>query len=81
MESQSLQQSVKPETLEIIKQLKAEGSFDKFRKDCFAEIIAQPQFHDLTKNVEDYVLRFLKEQKPNSKKSLIRDKLRRSLNE
>lgn len=70
-----------PEILETVKQLKANGSFDQFRKDCFSEIVTLPKYHDLTKQVEDYVIRFLKEQKPNSKKSIIRDKLRRSLNE
>lgn len=81
MEQSQDRPQINPETLEVVKQIKANGSFDKFRKDCFADIIAQPQFHDLSKSVEDYVVRFLKEQKPNSKKSFIRDKLRRSLNE
>ena len=31
----------KSEILDIIKSLKANGSFDQFRKDCFAEILTQ----------------------------------------
>jgi len=69
------------EILDTVKQLKANGSFDQFRKDCFSDIITLPEYQELTKQVEDYVIRFLKDQKPNSKKSLIRDKLRLSLNE
>lgn len=31
----------KSEILDIIKSLKVNGSFDQFRKDCFAEILTQ----------------------------------------
>jgi hypothetical protein len=34
----------KTEILDIIKSLKANGSFDQFRKDCFAEILTQVTF-------------------------------------
>jgi hypothetical protein len=77
----ALDADTKSEILDIPKQIKANGSFDKFRRDCFNEITAQAGFLSLQKQVEDFVLNFLSEQKPNSKKSLVREKLRRTLNE
>lgn len=77
----SLDADTRSEILDIPKQIKANGSFDKFRKDCFKEITAQPAFANLQKQVEDFVHKFLREQNPNSKKSLIREKLRRQLTE
>jgi hypothetical protein len=77
----SIDQNLKSEIQDIVKQLKANGSFDQFRKDCFGEIIAQPRFNELTKSLEDFVFKFLREQKQNVKKNLIRENLRQSLNE
>lgn len=76
-----LDADTKSEILDIPKQIKANGSFDKFRKDFFNEVTSQPGFLNLQKQVEDFVLKFLREQKPNAKKSLVREKLRRTLNE
>lgn len=69
------------ETLDVVKQLKVNGKFDQLRKDCFAKITSQPEYQTLTKQVEHYVLEFLRKQKPNSKKSIVRENLRRNLNE
>ena len=77
----SLDADTRSEILNIPKQIKANGSFDKFRKDCFNEITAQPGFVSLQKQTEDFVHKFLRDQNPNAKKSLIREKLRRTLTE
>ena len=82
MDAGNMDHNIKVEILDVVKQLKANGSFDQFRKDCIAEIIAQPDYQELTKHVEEFVFKFLREQKQlNNQKSLIRDNLRRSLNE
>lgn len=94
----------KTEILDIIKSLKANGSFDQFRKDCFAEILTQvtysymfifllkiyiifnlhlqkQTFQNLKKTVEEFVVNYLNDLKPNSqtKKTVLRDNVRRLL--
>jgi hypothetical protein len=36
--------SVKTYVLDVVKEFKSNGNFDKFRKECFNEIIAQVDF-------------------------------------
>ncbi len=73
--------SLNKPVLDIVKEFKANGNFDQFRKDCFSEITSQPSFHTLSKNVEDLVQKFLREQSHSLRKNDMRDLLRRKLNE
>ena len=66
---------------DIVKEFKANGNFDQFRKDCFAEITAQSSFQTLSKSVDDMVQKFLREQNQSLRKNEMRDLLRRKLNE
>lgn len=66
---------------DIVKEFKANGNFDQFRKDCFAEMSAQTSFDNLGKNADDIVQRILKEQSHSLRKNEMRDFIRRKLNE
>jgi hypothetical protein len=66
---------------EIVKEFKANGNFDQFRKDCFVEMSAQTSYESLGKNADDIVQRLLKEQSHSLRKNEMRDFIRRKLNE
>ena len=66
---------------EIVKEFKAYGNFDQFRKDCFVEMSAQTSYESLGKNADDIVQRLLKEQSHSLRKNEMRDFIRRKLNE
>jgi hypothetical protein len=66
---------------DIVKEFKANGNFDQFRKDCFTEITSQPSFEQLTLTVDDLVQKFLREQSQYLRKHEMRDLLRRRLND
>jgi hypothetical protein len=66
---------------EIVKEFKANGNFDQFRKDCFVEMSAQTSYESLGMNADDIVQRLLKEQSHSLRKNEMRDFIRRKLNE
>ena len=73
--------NLKNSIADIVKEFKANGNFDQFRKDSFSEIISQSSFQNLVKTTEDYVQKILREQSHITKKNDLRDLLRRRLNE
>lgn len=66
---------------DIVKEFKANGNFDQFRKDCFTEITSQSSFESLGKTVDEIVQKLLREHSQNLRKNEMRDFLRRKLNE
>ncbi|RMZ99089.1 biorientation of chromosomes in cell division 1-like 1 [Brachionus plicatilis] len=84
MDSSHNQQNLKPVVSDVIKEFKADGHFDRLRKDCFSEITSQQLFKNLNKNIEDYVKKFLEDQEKLGiplRKNDTRDTLRRKLYE
>lgn len=72
-----------PDILNYVRQLKANGTFDQFRKECLSEMEAKSEFKTLKSNVETFVQEYLSEQTWNSllKKSDIRENLRKKISE
>lgn len=67
----------------IVGQLKSQGIFDEFRRDCIADFDTKPAYQNLRQRVEIYVSKFLSEQTwcTDLNKNQVRDNLRRSINE
>lgn len=67
----------------IVYELKSHGIFDKFRKDCLADVDTKPAYQNLRQRVETSVSTFLCSQKwkPELNKNQLREKLRRSMQE
>jgi hypothetical protein len=72
-----------PDILALVRQLKANGTFDQFRKECLSDMEAKPEFKTFKAKVETFVHEHLAEHTWNSllKKSDIRENLRKKISE
>lgn len=68
---------------QIVYELKSHGIFDQFRKDCLADVDTKPAYQNLRQRVESAVSLFLDSQKwkPEMNKNLLREKLRKNMQE
>ncbi|RZC34175.1 biorientation of chromosomes in cell division protein 1-like 1 [Asbolus verrucosus] len=67
----------------IVYELKSQGIFDQFRKECFADVDTKPAYQNLRQRVEGSVTAFLKEQswRPDMNKNQVREMLRKTITE
>ncbi|KAG8227185.1 hypothetical protein J437_LFUL003391 [Ladona fulva] len=67
----------------IVCQLKSNGIFDQFRKECIADVDTKPAYQNLRQRVEGSVSSFLSNQewKPDLNKNQLRDSLRKNIHE
>lgn len=67
----------------IVYELKSQGIFDQFRKECFADVDTKPAYQNLRQRVEGSVSSFLKDQrwKPDMNKNQVREMLRKKITE
>lgn len=67
----------------IVCELKSQGIFDQFRKECIADVDTKPAYQNLRQRVEGSVSGFLKKQtwKPDMNKNQVREMLRKSIHE
>ncbi|XP_063227552.1 biorientation of chromosomes in cell division protein 1-like 1 isoform X2 [Bacillus rossius redtenbacheri] len=67
----------------IVYQLKSQGIFDQFRKECMADVDTKPAYQNLHQRVEASVSTFLAgvEWKPDLSKNQLRENLRKHINE
>lgn len=68
---------------QIVYELKAQGIFDQFRKECIADVDTKPAYQNLRQRVEGSVAGFLKKQRwnPDMNKNQVREMLRKSIYE
>nr|CAG4641110.1 EOG090X0B7I [Eulimnadia texana] len=66
---------------ELISQIKSQGIFDQWRKDCFADVDTKPAYQNLKQRVESSVRSFLdrKHWRPDLIKNQVRENLRRHI--
>ncbi|XP_021920762.1 biorientation of chromosomes in cell division protein 1-like 1 isoform X2 [Zootermopsis nevadensis] len=67
----------------IVHQLKSQGIFDQFRKECLADVDTKPAYQNLHQRVEGSVSGFLASQvwRPDLNKNQLRDSLRKYIHE
>lgn len=67
----------------IVCELKSQGIFDKFRKECIADVDTKPAYQNLRQRVEGSVTGFLKNQAWNKdlNKNQLREILRKNISE
>lgn len=67
----------------IVCEVKSQGAFDQFRRECIADVDTKPAYQNLRQRVENSVATFLKDQhwKPDMNKNQLRDRLRRNITE
>nr|WIM01451.1 biorientation of chromosomes in cell division protein 1-like 1 [Limnephilus lunatus] len=65
----------------IVCELKSQGIFDQFRKECIADVDTKPAYQNLRQRVEGSVAGFLSNQKwkPDLNKNQLREKLRKHI--
>jgi len=65
----------------IIFEVKSQGHFDSFRKECLSDVDTQPAYQNLHSRVEDSVQRFLNRQvwTPETNKIRLREDMRSSI--
>ncbi|XP_030754572.1 biorientation of chromosomes in cell division protein 1-like 1 isoform X2 [Sitophilus oryzae] len=68
---------------QIVYELKSQGIFDQFRKECIADVDTKPAYQNLRQRVEGSVNNFLMKQKfsGNMNKNQIREQLRKNISE
>lgn len=67
----------------IVYELKAQGIFDEFRKECISDVDTKPAYQNLRQRVEGSVFGFLRKQrwKPDINKNQVREMLRKNITE
>lgn len=67
----------------IVGELKSQGIFDQFRKECISDVDTKPAYQNLRQRVEGSVNGFLKNQtwKPDLNKNQLREMLRKNIYE
>lgn len=67
----------------IVCEVKSQGVFDQFRRECMADVDTKPAYQNLRQRVENSVASFLNEQewKPDLNKNQLREKLRKNITE
>lgn len=67
----------------IVGELKSQGLFDEFRKECIADVDTKPAYQNLRHRVEGNVSNFLNKQrwKSNLNKNQVREMLRKNIQE
>ncbi|XP_069699449.1 biorientation of chromosomes in cell division protein 1-like 1 isoform X2 [Periplaneta americana] len=67
----------------IVHQLKSQGIFDQFRKECLADVDTKPAYQNLHQRVEGSVTGFLASQvwRPDLNKNQLRDSLRKHIHD
>lgn len=67
----------------IVFEVKSQGAFDQFRRECMADVDTKPAYQNLRQRVEGSVASFLGGQqwRPDLNKNQLRDKLRRHITE
>lgn len=65
----------------IIFEVKRQGHFDAFRKECLADVDTQPAFQNLHSRVEDSVQKYLNRQvwTPETQKNKLREDMRHNI--
>lgn len=65
----------------IVGQVKSQGLFDKFRRECLADVDTKPAFQNLRQLVENTVNKFLSKQEwtPELNKNQLREKMRKNI--
>lgn len=65
----------------ILSEVKKQGQFDSFRKECLADVDTQPAFQNLHTRVEDSVQKFLYRQvwTPETNKNKLREEMRTTI--
>lgn len=68
---------------QIVYELKSQGIFDQFRKECIADVDTKPAYQNLSQRVEGSVISFLKKQKfsEDTNKNQLREQLRKNISE
>ena len=67
----------------IVCEVKSQGVFDQFRRECFSDVDTKPAYQNLRQRVENSVATFLNSQewKPDLNKNQLREKLRKNITE
>ncbi|GAB0092891.1 hypothetical protein DMENIID0001_079410 [Sergentomyia squamirostris] len=65
----------------IVREVKSQGLFDQFRKDCLSDVDTKPAYQNLRQRVESSVASFLgaQEWKPDANRIQMREKLRKNI--
>lgn len=66
----------------IVKEVKSQGLFDQFRKECLADVDTKPAYQNLRQRVESSVSKFLSQQKWSDNirhKNQLRERLRKNI--
>lgn len=68
---------------QIVYELKSQGIFDQFRKECIADVDTKPAYQNLRQRVEGSVNNFLNKQtfSGDMNKNQIREQLRKNISE
>lgn len=68
---------------QIVYELKSQGIFDQFRKECIADVDTKPAYQNLRQRVEGSVMNFLKKRKfaSDTNKNQLREQLRKNITE
>ncbi|XP_060529833.1 biorientation of chromosomes in cell division protein 1-like 1 isoform X2 [Cylas formicarius] len=68
---------------QIVYELKSQGIFDQFRKECIADVDTKPAYQNLRQRVEGNVIKFLRQQRwsQDINKNQLREQLRKNISE
>ncbi|XP_018577428.1 biorientation of chromosomes in cell division protein 1-like 1 isoform X2 [Anoplophora glabripennis] len=68
---------------QLVYELKSQGIFDQFRKECIADVDTKPAYQNLRQRVEGSVTSFLQQQtwRPDMNKNQVREQLRKNIYE